>query len=259
MTRPQRTDPSDGAVPFFAWVFVLSVPFWAAGLWVRRPILPGLPVSALAVVCPVTAAAIFAWRRAGARAVSALLRRSWDLSRVPSARWFPVALLLFPAVHVLANLLGQRLRGPLPPVQTSVPEVVLLSLVFLVAAEAEELGWSAHAVEALRRGHGPVQVGLIVGVVWAVWHAVPLVEANRSAGWIAAWAAGTVAQRMLLVWIYERAGRSVLLVSIAHASSNVAWQLSAEHGARFDPVIHALLVALLAAVVAWTWRRPASG
>lgn len=37
---------------FFVLVFALSVPFWIAGAVTSARLLPGLPVSALALVCP---------------------------------------------------------------------------------------------------------------------------------------------------------------------------------------------------------------
>lgn len=47
---------------FFGLVFSLSIPFWILGALSARQLLPALPASALAVLCPITAAAILIYR-----------------------------------------------------------------------------------------------------------------------------------------------------------------------------------------------------
>jgi uncharacterized protein len=48
---------------------------------------------------------------------------------------------------------------------------------------------------------------------------------GRSAGWIAWWWIGTIAQRVVLVWLYRAAGRNVCAVALAHALHNLVWML----------------------------------
>jgi hypothetical protein len=42
-------------------------------------------------------------------------------------------------------------------------------------------------------------------VVWAVWHVIPLLSALRSLAFIAWWSLGTVALRVVIVWLYNLA------------------------------------------------------
>ena len=67
---PGRRSP----LAFVLLVFGLSIPFWIMGAVTRRQLLPGLPVSALAAICPLLAAAILVGREGGAAGVVALLQ-----------------------------------------------------------------------------------------------------------------------------------------------------------------------------------------
>lgn len=57
-----------------------SLPFWLVSAVTEDQLLPGLPMSALALVCPVTAAAILAYRQYGTAGVMGLLQRAFDTS-----------------------------------------------------------------------------------------------------------------------------------------------------------------------------------
>ena len=102
-------DPSQAIAPrsrspakFFLLVFALSVPFWLAGAATSVQLLPGLAVSALAMVCPAVAASILAHRENGSAGVAALLKRSFDCRRISAKVWYLPIVLLMPGVTVLA-------------------------------------------------------------------------------------------------------------------------------------------------------------
>ena len=105
---------------FFLLVFVLTIPFWLLGFAVSLQLLPGLPVSALAFVCPGMAALILAYREGGKSAAARLLKRSFDHDRIKAKIWYAPVILLIPAAHVLAYAV-MRLTGTfLPAPQLSV-------------------------------------------------------------------------------------------------------------------------------------------
>ena len=54
---------------------------------------PGIPVTALAFVCPATAAAILSYRENGTAAVTTLLRRFFDYKRIGAKVWCGVSLI----------------------------------------------------------------------------------------------------------------------------------------------------------------------
>lgn len=118
----------------------------------------------------------------------------------------------------------------------------------------EELGWSGYLIERLPDRWNALAAGIVVGLVWAAWHFVPLVQADRSLAWIAWWSLATISARVLLVWLYYSAGRSVFAVALCHATQNVSWQLFPNRGSHYDPRFSGRVLGLLAAIVVTGWR-----
>lgn len=241
------------ALRFFVLVFALAVPFWLIGTLTELQLLPGLPVSALSFICPGAAALILAYASRGSAGAVELLKRAFDVKRISAKVWYAPALLLVPAVTVLGYVL-MRLTGlPLPAPQFPLLAAVSLGVVFFVAALGEELGWSGYAVDPLQDRSTALEAAILVGLVWAAVHYVPLVQAHRTVSWIAWWSLGTVALRVLIVWLYNNTGRSVFAATLCHASANLSWQLFPVHGSSWDPRINGLLVAGVAAIVILVW------
>ncbi len=229
---------------FFGLLFGLSVPFWVLGMLAGGQLLPGLPVSALMAVCPVLAAGILVWRASGWQALQALLLRAADFARMRPWAWL-VALATMPAVMLLSAATLILLGQPLPAPQFDLIQILLLLSLFLVAATAEELGWTAYATGALVERHGMIAAGLGIGCVAVVWHVIPLLQAGRAWDWIAWWALGTMARRVLIVWLYARGGQSVFSASLFHAMNNVSWMLFPVMGSHYDPASTAVILLML--------------
>jgi hypothetical protein len=79
---------SRSPLKFFLLVFALSIPFWLIGSVTALELLPGLPVSALMLVCPVTAASILVYSENQTAGVITLLKRSFDYQRVKAKVWY---------------------------------------------------------------------------------------------------------------------------------------------------------------------------
>jgi hypothetical protein len=47
--------------------------------------------------------------------------------------------------------------------------------------------WSGYALEPIRARWNTFQAGVVLGVVRAIWHLLPLAQASRSPAWIAWW------------------------------------------------------------------------
>lgn len=246
--------PRHGGTPatgFFLLVLALSVPIWVvAG---GAEVLPGLPASALMVVCPALAAGILILREDGARAVVRLLRRSFDFARIPRAVWYLPVVLLAPVLHLTGYWVMRIADVPLPDPQLSVAMVAPLAIASFIAALAEELGWSAYAVDRAQDHCSALRTGLQVGMFWALWHLVPMAQVGRSMEWIAAQALFLVAFRVLLVWLYNNAGQSVFAVAVCHATANVSWQLFPNQGSHYDPRVMVAVAVIVAAAVTVVW------
>jgi len=242
-------------VSFFGLVVALAVPFWVIGSMVTTQILPGLPIAALVTFCPALAALILVDREDGAAGVKRLLMRAVDYRRIPSKAWYAPIVLLPPAVSVLSFFVQRLMGTPVPPPHLEPLRVGVLSVAFFVCALGEELGWSGYVIEPMRDRWGARTASVVLGCFWAVYHYVALAEAHRSIPWVAWWTLGTIAARVIMVQIYESAGRSVVAMALFHASSNVAWQTFPIHGSYFEPRVSGVITAIVAAVVV-VWRRP---
>lgn len=239
---------------FFVVLAIVSVPFFLYGASGRQ-LLPGLPVSALAAVCPFLAAAILLVVDQGRDGVWMLAKRSLDFRRIP-ARWYIPILLTMPAVFALSYgvmiLAGRHIPAP----QIALAPALAMALVFLFAALGEELGWTGYALEPLQTRFGSFGAALLIGVIWAAWHFIPLAQAQRSIEWIAWWSLETLAIRFVMVWLYNRAGRSVFAIALFHASDNLCWQIAPNLVNSYDPrVFGPVMAAVAAAILLFGSRR----
>jgi membrane protease YdiL (CAAX protease family) len=242
---------------YLGLVAVLTVPIWILGLAVKIELLPGLPLAALAVVCPALAASILSFGQGGGRQLRQLLARAFD-ARKASWRLLLVAL-INPVLFGLAFLLSRAFGASIPDPQFAAPGALLLLVLFLPTALLEELGWSAYALDDLQARYGPRVAGVLLGLVWAAWHIPALVEQGRPAEWIAWWCLWTVSARIIMVTVYNRTGASVFAVALYHAMSNLCWQLYPVQGSFFDPRISGLVTFALAAAVLLLRPRAAAG
>lgn len=237
---------------FFLLVFALSIPFWVAGALTTLQLLPGLPISSFSFFCPVTAALIFGYREKKTAGMIELLRRSFDYKRIKAKVWYAPIILLMPGATVLTYGLMRLMRLPLPAPRFPVVAPAMF-LVFFVAALGEELGWSGYVIDPMQDRWNALEAGILLGLVWAAWHIVPLVQSHRSPAWIAWWCLFTVASRVLMTWLYNNTGKSVFAAALYHDISNVSWQLFPNYGSHWDPRITGVIVAVAAGIVTVIW------
>jgi membrane protease YdiL (CAAX protease family) len=251
-TEPTSTDRPNTSVAWwlFLAVFALTVPFWVLGSLTDARLMPGLPLSALMFLCTATVAGAFAYRSSGPAGLRGLLGRVVDFRRTVPWTWHLVSLLLMPGVLLLEYVIMRAAHLPLPLPQVAWGQTPLLMALFFGAAACEELAWSATALEPLQRRYGALVAGLIIGVVWGVWHLIPFAQGNPSALWVLGQFLFTVAFRVVLVWLYNVAGRSLFTAVVCHAAYNVAWQLFPNQGSGYNPWITAGLTAAVALIVA---------
>lgn len=237
---------------FLGLVALLSLPLW---LLARGQILPGLPVAAIMVLCPAAAALTLTAYDQGVDGVRRLLARILDVQGMSGRSWlipvlpFVVAILVF----LILRAAGEEVPGP----SVTAPGLALLLVLFLPGAVAEELGWTGYAMAPMTARFGTFGAGVLLGLVWAIWHYPALIAVGRAPAWIAWWTLGTVAMRLIMVQACRHAGLGLAGAILFHAASNLAWQLFPVQGSWFDPRLHGLLMAASALVLSVAWRRRA--
>jgi membrane protease YdiL (CAAX protease family) len=127
-------------------------------------------IAGIAIASPAIVAVGLTWRREGSSAVRELLARMlrWRVG----LRFYLAAVLMPPAIHLIALLVAPAPEAGMPHELRSVP-LAALPLVFLVGSAMEELGWRGYAQPRLQDWIGPLVTSLVIGTVWALWH-VPL-------------------------------------------------------------------------------------
>ncbi len=127
-------------------VVVLSVPFWVAGSLIQTPLLPGLSFAAFATVVPTISAVFVAAATGGRQAVRALFASL----RAPWKRKSHIVLAAI-AVPLIVAAASWSLSGTMDQASAGFGTAITLIPVLLIAAVAEEIGWSEFATKRLSR------------------------------------------------------------------------------------------------------------
>jgi CAAX protease family protein len=246
---PSRKSP----LKFFLLVFALSLPFWLAGaiaahFSIGLPF--NLPLSALMLICPVTAAVILVHREDGPGSARRLLRRAFDYRRIRRKIWYAPIILTVPVIYLLSYQVLSLMGRPLPEPHIPLVGILALLVVFFIEAAGEELGWMGYAIAPLQHRWNALTASIILGLVWAIWHVVPDLEAHHTMAWIGWQRFYTVALRILIVWIFNNTGHSVFAAILVHDTEDLSYALSSSH---YDPAVTAVTAAITAVIVTFLW------
>jgi uncharacterized protein len=241
---------------FFILVFALAIPFWVIGAVTKQglPLLANLPVSSLQAVCPLIAAFVLVYREDGLGGIRRLLTRVFDHKRIKPKIWYVPIIFLAPAIMLLSYWAMLLLGRPLPEPYIPIMAMPVLFIVFFVAAVCEESGWSGYAIDPMQCRWSALRAGIILGSVWAIWHVIPWLQANTPT-WTAWQFLSTVALRILIVWLYNSTGKSVLSAVLFHDMFNVSEFLFPNYGSHYDPAVTGTITAIVAVIVTFLWGR----
>ena len=180
-------------------------------LWVGGPI---------SLLGPTTAGLVLTGVLYGRTGFRQLLSRllAWRVG----AAWYAIALFTAPVLTTLSLLA----RSAPPAIATESDKLGLLltgiALGLVSSPFFEELGWTGFATPELRKRYGILPTGLLMGVLWGLWH-FPIFSASGRASepmtplvftllllftWL-------IPYRILMVWVYDRT-QSLLLAVLMH-------------------------------------------
>jgi uncharacterized protein len=231
---------------FFVLVFTLSIP-----IWLIEP--RDWPISA-SVGAPLMAALILVYREEGFGGVRRLLRRIFDQRRIRKRIWYGPIIFLMPAIFLLTYGVMSLMGLPLPD-EPYFPFLVipLLSVLFFILAIGEEAGWTGYVTDPMQDRWSALTTGIILGLVTALWHFVPLIQMGRTLIWMAWWALGSISIRILTVWLYNNTGRSLFAAIVFHAMFNASFALFPNYGSHWDPAVAGAITAIAAVIVTFLW------
>ncbi|MEJ2383714.1 MAG: type II CAAX endopeptidase family protein [Xanthomonadales bacterium] len=215
MTKPNLI--ARGALPLF---FVASLGFSAAVAYVayatgneNLSILIPLSPSLIAILVTVMAF--------GRRGLKAMFK-----GRVIGGlnlAWTLVAVLVFPVVAAAGLLIHSFFGGPDLGLRTTAlfPQVIVILLISF----GEEFGWRGFALPRLQDRFSALNASLVLGLIWGLWHlpgfligtGVPLA---MPFGVFLLW---TVLATILMTWVYNHTGGSILSAILMHSAANATF------------------------------------
>ena len=254
MNTRTRDVPVSTLAAFFAIAFglawgILALYIFATD-WAEAalgPISGTHPLFMLAVYAPAIAAIGLVARQGGAGG----LRRFCGRLLLWRTSW-PWALFLVLGIPVVF-IAGALWKGNLDtaPVLTEPWPALFAALAFmLVLGPIEELGWRGFALPLLQRRLAPFWAGLVLGLIWALWHLPAFFLSGTPQGeWgFAPFFIGSVAASVILTPLFNQSGGSILLAMLFH------YQLINPLWPDAQPYDIPLFV-LVAVVVTWLHRR----
>ena len=179
----------------------------------RQQLMLGVPVGILG---PFISGLVFTgllYGRAGFRQLRSRLLK-WRVG----LGWYAFALLTAPIITTLSLLA----RSTPPAIAAASDKLGLLLMGIAIGLGRspifEEIGWTGFATPELRKRWGILRTGLLMGVLWGVWHfpafsatgraSAPLSPLVFTAALLFTW---LIPYRILMVWLYDHT-QSLLLV-----------------------------------------------
>ena len=167
-------------------------------------------------------------------------------------------------LYLTAMALNVALGGQPPDLEAMIgalPIVLAISVYMLITvALGEEVGWRGYALPALQARYSALLASVILGVMWALWHLPLFFDPDTIYGNLpfVVQLALQVPFAILLTWVYNSTGGSVLMVMLLHAVFNAGGQLwktipaySVEPSSAAEAASRTVHVNLMAVIVLW--------
>jgi membrane protease YdiL (CAAX protease family) len=255
------TSSNKSPLKFFILVFALTIPLWIIEPMVKvKGLLLDFPITDfIAVFTPLIAACILVYKEEGTIGIKSLLKRVFDFSIITKKIWYvPIILLpflMYLLIYIIIHLIGLPL-----PIKFHIPflSIPFLFSLFFLGAVVEETGYMGYAIDPMQKRFGALSASILVGIPWAVWHYPSIIQQGHNPTWIAWATLGTVAVRVLIVWIYNNTGKSLFACILFHTLLNVGRPLFPRDGIHNPlvdyPEIHYSIIAIAAVIVVFLWE-----
>ena len=173
---------------------------------------------------PSLAAFLMTARTRGRQGMRALWMRFWSFNF--GWRWLLVALLIWPFLRLVTNLVG-RIAGYDLPLWVHPDQPWILVIPFLTGilhgGLSEEFGWRGYALPRLQARWNALTSSLILGVIEGLWHAPLLLMAGqrheKNVFELVFWMTLAI---ILRTWIFNNTNGSLLAAVLTHAMGNTA-------------------------------------
>ena len=232
---------------YFILAFAFTWLFWGLAALGAQEVIPALPgLTVIGTFGPLVAAAIVTAQESGRAGLRALVSRvvRWRVAPI----WYGVAL-LGPLVITLAAMVLEVvfLGGQPPSLGTLIRELPSSLLTLVVTAVymlifvtlGEEVGWRGYALPALQARYSALLASVILGVLWALWHLPVFFNPDTSYSNLPflLFLVFLVPVAILITWLFNSTGGSVLMAMFFHAVINASdelWKVLPEYSGKIS-------------------------
>jgi membrane protease YdiL (CAAX protease family) len=240
-------------VPFFLLTFILTVPGYVLMYLTNKGFIFSPDMTTLFIpiitLAPVSAALIITAKNQGKAAVKQLLWRTFDYKRITRKSWLLPTLLLPVGIFLLALVVARWLGLDLNPAQMPLVAIPIAFVVFFFGAWGENIAWMGYAYDPMEDRWNALKAATILGMIVTVWHVPIYMFATDDPVFFSSMILFPLALRILVVWIFNNTGKSVLAATLFHAMFNVGF-VSFE--ANLALVTAVSIIAALAVAYLWT-------
>lgn len=246
---------------FFLLVYGLSLPLWLLQIYIDNTSLPlNIPITdILAAFTPLIAACILTYKADGKKGVLILLSRIVDFKKL-NLKWWLVILVLPILIFGFIYYLLYSNNYLIPTNWTiSIYTIPLLLIFFFLGAVGEEVGYMGYAVEPLQKKYSAFWTSIIIGVPWIVWHYPSMLQQGRNLNFFIWGTLGTIAFRIILVWLFNNTNKSLFACILLHCLYNTGRVLFPTDGQNNPlvnyPSIHYLVIIIIAGSITLLWGQ----
>lgn len=232
-------------IPAASFVRGAAGPVWALALYVMGGFVPSL------------VAVFLTWKHPGAAGLRQLGRRMIQFNI--GWRWYLAAAAVV-IISVAAQLVMLRLFGQTFPMPLFLAQLGSVVPLLILGPLSEEIGWRGYALERLQTKWNALVSGLIVGLVWGLWHLplffMPGTSQREFAIPFGGFLAGMLALSILFTWLHNNTHGSIWTAIFFHWIYTYPAQVLASgvtHSALYNWLEY-LPYCLLALLVVIIWK-----
>lgn len=210
------------------------------GLEVSLPL--GLPPSVVMIVVPMLVAVYLTYRSNHLNGVRDMLAKVADVRKIDSSFAIVFAILIVPFIMLVSYMLGVSLGvAETGNFNANTLTILLMFAAFFIGAIPEELGWTTYATRPLQKRYGIFIAGIIIGLVWQLWHLIPFLQLGRDPWWIIFHFLTGIGLRVLMGYLFAWTNSATFPALIIHAMVNTFPEILPGGYASYVPALSAIV------------------
>jgi membrane protease YdiL (CAAX protease family) len=253
----------------YGWAWLWTIPIALTRRDYQTSVLL-LVATFIAIFGPGLAAIVLTYRTEDRQARADYWYRAFDVRRI-HVRWIVFMLILWPGLHLLANILSKALGSEVPvsDMVRSISDQPLFALavvtLYFLQSLLEDLGWRGYMLEKVLKEWTPFKAALIVGVFHAFWH-LPfffIIGTNQMKiglgfnFWL--FIAQAVAFSVFATWCYVDNHHSTMAAILLHTVGNLSNDIFNYQAGTPKFWLYTLFMVVGAIIVGIVWLRRKGG